>query len=68
MWGLETREGGDGFHLGAFVLYRALCQARHVFAHLIITLTWTQQRLLTHFTDEETEAEKGDLTYSTSHI
>ena len=54
MWGLETREGGDGFHLGAFILHRALCQARHVFAHLIITLTWNQQLLLTHFTDEET--------------
>lgn len=27
-------EGDAGFSLGAFLLYRAPCQARHVFAHL----------------------------------
>lgn len=39
----------------------------HVFVHLILTLTWNWQLLLTHFKEEEIEAEKGSLTSPTSH-
>lgn len=52
----DQKQAGDGFHLGAFILYGALCQAYHVFAYPVFNMESTT--VATHFTDEETEAEK----------